>query len=104
MDKATLAAKARHHWKTWRPREAAALEAAGELNEATQGAAALAMDRISDLMRLHGYREHEATEVAMKEFILLAPEAPAEDDWEAAELAEMEAEYQDRMKDPEPQE
>lgn len=50
-------------------------------------------------MRNQGYREHEAAEVALKHHILLTPEPPADDDWEVLELAELEREYQETMKD-----
>jgi hypothetical protein len=41
-----------------------------------------------------GYQQHEAEEVARAEFILLPPEPGAGlEDWEAEELAELEAEW-----------
>jgi uncharacterized protein with PhoU and TrkA domain len=98
MDTATLAAKARHHWATWLPEKTEYLKARGEWEEASQSAAKAAAAQIAQLMAI-GYREHEAMEVAMKNHILLTPEPEPEDDWEARELAELEAAYQDKMSD-----
>ena len=67
------------------------LRAEGGLDQALQGAAALAQDKIDRLKR-QGYQEHEAREVVLHQYILL-PEEPTDDD-QAAELAEMEAAYQ----------
>lgn len=97
MDIAVLAAKARHHWGIWLPRKTAELVALKTLDEATHVAAAQAHQWINQLMA-SGYRVHEAEEVALREFILLPAEPSADDDWETIELAEMEAEYQERMK------
>lgn len=89
----SLASKARKHWATWRPKMVADLKAAGQLDEAVQGAATRAQDRIAGLMQ-QGYQQHEAEEVALREFILLAPEPEAEEsDEERAEAAMLEAEY-----------
>lgn len=89
-----LATKARKHWETWLPAKTADLKAAGQFEEAVQGAAALAQQQISQLMQ-QGYQQHEAEEVVLRELILLAPEAGAEEsDEERAELAELEAAYQ----------
>jgi hypothetical protein len=86
-----LKALARKHWTKYRPKMVRQLKTAGELNEATQGAATLAQNQINQLMS-QGYQEHEAREVALREYILL-PEEPADDE-QAQELAEKEAEYQ----------
>lgn len=94
-----LATKARKHWATWLPQKTEELKAAGEFSEATQVAAVAAQRQIQELMR-QGYQEHEAEEVALKQYILLAPEPPDEDDWETKELAEKEARYQEMMKEP----
>lgn len=103
MDIATLAEKARHHWTTWLPAKTAQLQAQGTLTEATQAAAKAAQQQISELMNLHGHREHEAMESALKEHILLPPEPPSADDWEARELDEKEAQYQKVMRAAQPQ-
>jgi hypothetical protein len=86
-----LKALARKHWTKYCPKMVRELKAERSLETALHGAAALAQDQIDHLMR-QGYYEHEAREVALREFILL-PEEP-EDDEQARELAEMEAEYQ----------
>lgn len=100
MDRATLAAQARKHWEIWLPQKTKELKDAGEFAEATQVAAVAAQRQIQELMR-QGYQAHEAEEVALKQYILLEPEAPGEDDWETQELAEKEARYQAMMKEPE---
>jgi hypothetical protein len=64
------------------------LQENGELTEAIHGAASLAQAEIDRLMK-QGYQEHEAREVALREFVLLSEE-PAEDDEQARELAAME--------------
>ena len=99
MDRATLAAKARKHWAIWLPKKTAELKATREFGEATQAAAVAAQRQIQTLVG-QGYQEHEAEEVALKLFILLAPEPPDEDDWEAKELAEREDRYQEMMREP----
>jgi hypothetical protein len=99
MDRATLAAMARKHWAIWLPQKTADLKAAKEFGEATQAAAVAAQRQIQELIS-QGYRAHEAEEVALKQFILLAPEHPDEDDWEAKELAEKEDRYQEMMREP----
>lgn len=99
MDKATLAAQARKHWETWLPQKTAELKAAREFTEASEAAAALALKEAQHLMR-QGAKEHEALEIVLPKFILLEPEPPAEDDWEAVELAEKERQYQEMMQDP----
>jgi hypothetical protein len=86
-----LKALARKHWTKYRPKMVRELKAEANLEMALHGAAALAQDEIDRLMR-QGYYEHEAREVALREFILL-PEEP-EDDEQARELAEMEAKCQ----------
>jgi hypothetical protein len=85
-----LKALARKHWTEFRPKMVRELKASGELDQALQGAATLAQQEISRLMRM-GYQEHEAREVALPEFILLREEKV--DDEQARELAEMEANY-----------
>jgi hypothetical protein len=82
----------RKHWTKYLPNKVRELRASGELNEAIFGAANLAQAEIDHLMR-QGYQEHEAREVALREFVLL-PEETDEDDEQARERAEREAEYQ----------
>jgi hypothetical protein len=101
-------AKARKHWARWLPRKVAALRAAGELEAALQVAANNARARVDELMAM-GWQLHEAEEVANAEFLLLKPEPQAAlEDWERAELAASEREYQTMMRaflgldDPEP--
>jgi hypothetical protein len=75
MSVAALEAKALRHWKKWLPEKVAALRAEGTLQEAVRGAALLAQDEIEHLMKYRHYQEHEAEEVALRQFILLPPEA-----------------------------
>jgi hypothetical protein len=82
----------RKHWNKYLPNKVRELQESEELNEAIQGAAALAQAEIDRLMKA-GYQEHEAREVALREFVLL-PEETDEDDEQARELADMEAAYQ----------
>ena len=93
MNQQTLASKIRKHWTEYLPQKTAALKAAGEWDEAVQGAALAAKRLILDLQS-QGYQAHEAEEVALHQFVLLPPESPEEDDWEAKELAQMETDYQ----------
>lgn len=97
MDRITLAIMARDHWAEWLPEKARELKASGELSEAIQAAAIAAFKEISDLIS-QGYMAHEAEEVALKQYILLEPEEL--DDWESQELAEMEDDYQNMMREP----
>ena len=94
MDKLSLASKTRKHWMKWLPQKVAALREAGEFEEAVQGAALAAHRQILELMQ-QGYQAHEAEEVALRQFVLLEPEADANlEPWEKAELDAMEAEHQ----------
>jgi hypothetical protein len=90
-----LKALARKHWTTYLPNKVKALGESGKLEEELTGAANLAQAEIEHLMRRKGYQEHEAREVALPKFILLkpGPDEEAEDE-QAAELRELEAEYQ----------
>lgn len=99
VDIATLAQKARHHWATWLPNKTEQLQADGEWIEATQAAAVQAHRLIVDLQQ-SGYQASEAEEIALNRYILLPAEPAPETDWEAQELAEMEAAYQNKMRDP----
>jgi hypothetical protein len=77
----------------WLPEKVAQLKIDGRLSAGILGAADLALNEITHLMQ-QGYREHEAEEVALKQFILLEPEPGAvEKDWEREELAELERQY-----------
>ena len=88
-----LKAKARDHWAKWLPRKTAQLKAAGELDQATHGAAVQAQQEIESLQQ-QGFRPHEAEEVALRQFILLDPEPEAAlADWERDELAAKEKDY-----------
>lgn len=98
MSEQALAQKARKHWERWLPQKVAELKQQGTFSEATQAAGKLAQARISELMAT-GFREHEAEEVALSEFVLLQPEpaavAPA---WEQEELAKLDREYRKLMR------
>ena len=96
MNQQTLASKIRKHWAEYLPQKTAELKAAGEWDEAVQGAALAASRMIQDLQS-QGYQAHEAEEVALHQYVLLPPESPDEDDWEALELAQMEADYQQNV-------
>ena len=88
-----ILAKIRKHWTTYLPGKVAELKAEGMLEESMQGAAKLAQAEI-DHLRSQGYQEHEAEEVALKEFVYLQPEEGAdEEDWEREERSEMERNY-----------
>ena len=95
MDLETLKSKIRKHWTKWLPKKTAQLKTDGEWDEAVQGAALAASREIQDLTS-QGYQAHEAEEVALHLFVLLPPEEN-EDDWEAKELAELEANYQQKV-------
>jgi hypothetical protein len=85
---------ARKHWEEWLPEKVAELRAQGALTLALNAAANLAQDEIDHLMRNCGYQEHEAREVALRQFILLPPEPTADDDELEEELREKERQYQ----------
>ena len=86
--------KIRKHWKKYLPAKVKALREQGGLEESMQAAARMAQQEIERL-RASGYQEHEAEEVALKEFVYLPPEPGAGlEDWEREELAELEREYQ----------
>ena len=88
---------ARKHWAEWLPKKTAELKADGELEQALLTAGRAAFERELELMQ-QGYQAHEAEEVALKEFVLLPPEEPDEDDWEEKELRELERQYQRQMR------
>lgn len=96
MNRQTLEAKTRKHWETWLPSKTAELKASGEWDEAVKGAALAAFRMIQDLQS-QGYQAHEAEEVALRQYVLLSPEEPDEDDELEQELREMEANYQQNV-------
>lgn len=97
MNQQTLTSKIRKHWSQYLPKKTAALKAAGEWSEAVQGAALAASRMIQDLQS-QGYQAHEAEEVALRQYVLLPPEAvESENDWEAQELDQMETQYQQEV-------
>lgn len=67
------------------------MKAEGTLNEEIQGAAKLALAEYETL-KAKGYRDHEAEEVILHQFVYLKPE-PGVDDEEDEELAELERKY-----------
>ena len=77
MSVAALEAKALRHWKKWLPNKVAELRKEGQLEEALRGAALLAQDQIEFLMKYRHYQEHEAEEVALRQFILLPSDVTA---------------------------
>jgi hypothetical protein len=90
-----LKALARKHWEEWLPERVRELRAEGKLNEAVHGGARSAPEQLDHLMRDRHYQEHEARELALRQFILLKPEPDAVDTpQQRAEAAEAEAEYQ----------
>ena len=98
MSVEAMQAKARAHWSKWLPTKVAELKASGTLEETLRAAAIAAQRTIEDLMA-QGYQMHEAEEVALKEHVLLKPEAGADvEDWEAKELADLDRQYRSEMK------
>lgn len=93
-----LISLARKHWTQYLPKMTAELRAQGRLEQALQVAAKQASDRILEL-RQSGYQQHEAEEVARAEFLILKPEPMGKSDPEAAELTQLEREYQQEMQD-----
>ena len=91
-------AMARKHWKEWLPERVRELKEEGNLEQELMIAGMNAQDRVLELMQ-QGFKAHEAEEVALSEYILLPPEPPPEDDWEAEEIAEMEREYRAMRRD-----
>lgn len=97
MSAIKYAAMARKHWATWLPNKTAELKASGDWMGETVAAGQLAQNQVSELMQ-QGQQKHEAEETALNQYVLLTPEPPGEDDWEAKELAEMEAEFQAQVR------
>jgi Holliday junction resolvasome RuvABC DNA-binding subunit len=94
MNVQTMTTLAIKHWTKWLPKKAEQLAQEGMLEASAAQAAQAAMQEIRSLMKL-GYREDEAQEKALPEFILLAPEADALlEEWERDELDELENQYQ----------
>lgn len=89
-------ALARKHWQEWLPQKVADLKAEGQLDQSLTTAAVLATRRVVELMGI-GYQLHEAEEVALQEYIRLAPEEDP-DDPEAIELERLEKEYRDQRR------
>ena len=90
-------AKARKHWTQWPPKKVAALKASGELEQALQTAGKQAQQEVLSLME-QGFRQHEAEEVALSQYVLLKPEPEAElEPWERKELAQRESQYRKQM-------
>ena len=90
-------AKARKHWMQWLPKKVAALKASGELEQALQTAGKQAQQEVLSLME-QGFRQHEAEEVALSQYVLLKPEPEAElEPWERKELAQLESQYRKQM-------
>jgi hypothetical protein len=93
MSVPALVAKAREHWSRWLPERVAELKREGRVEESLLGAARLCQKQIDHLMKDRGYREWEAEEVALPQFILVKPEEKASlQPWERKELAERERE------------
>lgn len=104
MSAETYAAKARKHWTKWLPKMTAELKKADKFNAAVQTAGKNAQKTVLELMQ-QGYQQSEAEEVALAQYVLLKPEDDAGlTDWEAKELAELEAQYQAQMREtPDPE-
>ncbi|RYG08871.1 MAG: hypothetical protein EON92_15735 [Burkholderiales bacterium] len=97
MSAQQYATTARKHWTKWLPKKVAALKASGELEQALQTAGKLAQAEVLSLME-QGFQQHEAEEVALKQFVLLAPEHGANvEPWERAEEAKLQASYRKMM-------
>lgn len=90
---------ARKHWKAHLPNKYKELQSDRTLEASLNGAANLAQTEIERLMQ-HGYRHHEAREVALPMFILLRPEY--QEDEQDRELAEKERAYQRMMAESDP--
>lgn len=70
---------ARKHWAEWLPNRVKQLKQEGQLEASLQTAGKNAAARVLELME-QGYQQHEAEEVALREFVLLAPEPEADED------------------------
>ncbi|WP_374256452.1 hypothetical protein [Aquabacterium sp.] len=89
-------ALARKHWARWQPKRVAELKAKGLLDQTLQTAAVQATRRVVELME-RGYQVHEAEEVALREFVLLAPEENPNDP-EVIEQRKLERAYRKQMR------
>ena len=92
-----LESKAAHHWKEFLPAMTSELRAATQWERRLRYVALAAQHEIKNLVA-QGYKEHEAEEVVLSQFILLKPEPDAGPQWEQDELQEMESRYQEMMK------
>ena len=97
MSALKFAAMARKHWAVWLPKKTAELKASGELLSESQAVGQMAMNRVLELVE-QGMQRTQAEAEAIREVVLVQPEPPDEDDWEAKELAEMEAEFQEQAR------
>ncbi len=88
------------HWEEWLPKKTAELKEAGDFESALQVAAVNANRKVLQLMQYQHYQKHEAEEVALRQYILLAPEPVDYENmplWEQEledEMAEKEEEFQ----------
>lgn len=89
---------ARRHWTQFLPQKVEKLREQGMLEASLMIATRNVNERLQEL-REQRYRTHEAQEVARAEFIMLLPEPTDEDDWEAVELAELEANNLEMMRE-----
>ena len=97
MSAQQYATMARKHWAKWLPKKVAEMKASGELEQAVQTAGRMAQEEVVSLME-QGFQQHEAEEVALKQYVLLAPEPGANvEPWERAEEAKLEASYRKTM-------
>jgi len=78
---------AKYHWKEWRPKQYEELRRSGDLREELRKAAKKAHKEIMKLLQ-SGYQNHEAEEIVLTRYILLAPEQEVLDEMER--MAEME--------------
>lgn len=69
------------HWREWRPKMAAELEAANRLYHDALKAAEKVQKGIKELVA-GGYQHHEAEEIMLKRYILLPPEQEVIDEME----------------------
>ena len=77
MDAAQLTIRIQQHWAKWLPKRTRRLQQEGTWAAETAACAELAMAEYRTL-RMAGFREHEAEEVVLTQFVLLSPKA---DDW-----------------------
>jgi hypothetical protein len=89
MNRLGLESKLKKHWQEWCPQKTKELKEAGIFESEAHARVTMALKE-REVLLMQGYRDYEADEVIMKQFILTDPEPEVDE-----ELEELEREYQE---------